>query len=195
VDPEQLASARRLTAQEGPELAAVRSRAQQVTTPVPPEVGALLQLLAASSHVRHAVEFGAGGGVSAAWLVTGMGERGVLTSIESDTHLHGLATAAFADIGITDRVRAILGDPLTVADRLSDDGYDLVLLQGSSDSQHALLPDTQRLLRPGGLLVARRVLPAGHGPSTLVEAVAGEPWAEATVLPVDDGLLLARLQE
>lgn len=194
MDAEQLAAARRLTAVEDASLAAVRARAEQTTTPPPAEVGALLRLLAGVGGVRHAVEVGAAGGVTAAWLLGGMGERGVLTSIESDTHLHGLATAAFAETGVADRTRSILGDPTTVADRLSDAGYDLVLLQGDPTIHGRLLPDVERLLRPGGLLVARRVSAAPSGISGIVESVAVDPWVEATVLPIDDGLLVARLQ-
>ncbi len=193
MDAEQLAAVRRLTAAEDTPLAAVRARAEQTTTPPSPEVGALLRLLAGVGDVRHAVEIGAAGGVSAAWLLSGMGERGVLTSIEADTHLHGLATAALAETGVADRTRAILGDPATVVDRLSDDGYDLVLLQGDPTLHARLLPDVERLLRPGGLLVARRVAAVPTGVSGLVESVTVDPWSEATVLPVDDGLLLARL--
>ena len=193
MDPEQLAAVRRSTASEDASLAAVRARAEQATTPPAPEVGALLRLLAGVGGVRHAVEIGAAGGVSAAWLLSGMSDRGVLTSIEADTHLHGLATAGVAETGMADRVRSILGDPATVADRLSDAQYDLVLLQGDPQGHARLLPDVERLLRPGGVLVARRVLAVPTGMSALVESVAVDPWSEATVLPVDDGLLLARL--
>lgn len=193
MDPDQLAAVRRLTAAEDAPLAAVRARAEQTTTPPSPEVGALLSLLAGTASVRHAVEIGAAGGVSAAWLMAGMADRGVLTSIEADTHLHGLATAGIAETGVSDRVRSILGDPATVVDRLSDDGYDLVLLQGDPTAHARLLPAVERLLRPGGVLVARRVLAVPTGVGAIVESVAVDPWSEATVLPVDDGLLLARL--
>lgn len=195
MDPQQLATVRRLTAAEGPSLLAVRARAEQTTTPPSPEVGALLRLLAGTGRVRHAVEVGAAGGVSAAWLLGGMGERGVLTSIETDTHLHGVATAGIAETGNADRVRSILGDPAQIADRLSDDGYDLILLQGDPSGHPRLLPHVERLLRPGGLLVARRVTALASGISTLVESVTVDPWASATVLPIDDGLLLARLAD
>lgn len=192
MDPEQVSAVRRLTAFEDSALAAVRARAEQTTTPPTPEVGALLRLLAGAAGVRHAVEFGAAGGVSAAWLVAGMGPRGVLTSIEADAHLHGLATAGIAETGIGDTVRSIQGEATDVAERLSDGQYDLVLLQGDPAGHARLLPQAERLLRPGGMLVARRVLAVADGVGAPVEAVATDPWAEVTVLPVDDGLLLAR---
>lgn len=193
MDPEQLAAVRHLVATEDTALAAVRARAEQTTTPPTPEVGALLGLIAGMGEVRHAVEIGAAGGVSATWLLSGVTEKAVLTSIEPDTHLHGLAVAGLAETGVADQVRSIMGDPATVADRLSDDQYDLVLLQGDPARHAGLLAHAERLLRPGGVLVARRVMAVSSGSSALVEAVASDPWTTATVLPVDDGLLLARL--
>lgn len=195
MDAEQLAVVRRLAAPEDAPLAAVRNRAEQVTTPPPPEVGALLSLLAGARRVRHAVEVGTAGGVTAAWLLRGMDSRGVLTSIEGDTHIHGLATAAFDEVGIGDRVRSILGNPGDVATRLSDGQYDLVILQANATTDVRLITQVERLLSPGGMLVARRVMASADGPSAILEAVAADPWAEATVLPIDDGLLLARLTD
>ena len=121
-----------------------------------------------------------------------MGPRGVLTSIEPDSHLHGLATAGIADAGIAERVRSIQGEPADVAGRLTDGQYDLVLLQGDPGDHPRLVPHAERLLRPGGLLVARRVLVSSDGAGPVVEAVSVDPWAEVTVLPMDDGLLMAR---
>lgn len=194
MDPQQLAAVRRLVVAEGTALAGVRSRAEQTTTPPSAEVGGLLRFVAAAGGARHAVEFGAAGGVSTVWLVEGMGVRGVLTSIEPDTHLHGLVTAAVEDTGIGDRVRSINGDPVEISGRLSDGQYDLVLLQGDPAGQAGLLPQAERLLRPGGTLVVRRVLATGDADSPVLEATSADPWVDATVLPLDDGLLLARLR-
>ncbi len=97
-----------------------------------------------------------------------------------------------AEVGIGDRVRSIQGDASDVAGRLSDGQYDLVLLQGDPAGHARLLPHAERLLRPGGLLVARRVLAVTDGIGAPVEATAADPWAEVSVLSVDDGLLLAR---
>lgn len=194
MDVELLTAMRRLAAPEGDDLARVRGRAEQVTTPPDAEVGALLALVSELVEVRHAVEIGAAGGVTGAWLLRGMAPRGVLTSIEADVHLHGLATAAYADLGLTDRVRAIVGDAPTVVGRLSDGQYDLVLLQEGAADLLRLLAQAERLLRPGGLLVARRMLASDGAPSAdMLEPVGTEPWSSSTVLGIDGGLLIARL--
>lgn len=191
MDAEPTSTARRLVIGEDDIQAGIRSRAAQVGQPASVEVAALLRLLAETGEVRHAVEVGSSGGVTGGWLMAGMGERGVLTSIEVDSHQHTLATAAYADLGVNDRVRAILGDPATVLERLSDDQYDLVLLQGEGVSDY--LGTVQRLLRDGGLLVVRGV--DGADGTVLLEAISGDDAWTATVLPLDGGLLLAHLHK
>jgi predicted O-methyltransferase YrrM len=192
MDPELLGAVRRFVTPEDEVLAAVRARAAQALAVPPPEVGGLLRLIIELRVVRHAVEIGAAGGVSAAYVLDGMA-GGMLTSIEVDAHLHGLATAAHDELGNADRVRAILGDPKTVAGRLSDGQYELVVIQHDPAAVLGLLDTAARLLRPGGLLIVRRLC-AGHdtAPTDVLDAVTTDPWVSATVLDLDDGLLLAR---
>jgi predicted O-methyltransferase YrrM len=108
------------------------------------------------------VEIGACGGVSGLWLARGLAPRGVLTSVEGDPYAHGLASEAFEGAGTAERVRCIQGEPATVLPRLSDGGYDLVLLQGRAADYPDHLAHARRLLRAGGLLIARRVLRRGE---------------------------------
>jgi predicted O-methyltransferase YrrM len=193
MDPQVLAEVRRLTASEDEDL--VRTRARAGADAPSPEVGALLAWLASTTAARAAVEVGSCGGVSGLWLARGLTERGVLTSVEPDPYAHGLASEAFESAGRADRVRAILGEPDTVLPRLSDGAYDLVLLQSRPGDYPDQLPHARRLLRAGGVLVARRVLRHGEAPDALagfLEALATDHDGFATtVLPLDDGLALA----
>lgn len=191
MEGEPPSTARRTVIGEDDLQAAIRSRAAQTGKPASVEVAALLRLLAETGEVRHAVEVGSSGGVTGGWLMAGMGSRGVLTSIESDSHQHTLASAAYADLGISDRVRAILGDAATVLGRLSDEQYDLVLLQNTDTA--AFLAESERLLRDGGLLVVRDV-DAPDGQAVLEHVGGADHWT-ATVLPFDGGVLLARLRK
>lgn len=198
MDPQVLAEVRRLTAAEDDELARARSRAAGIAPS--PEVGALLAWLAATTSARAAVEVGSAGGVSGLWLARRMAGRGVLTSIDPDPHAHGLATEAFEASGVADRVRAILGEPATVLPRLSDASYDLVVLQGRAVDYPGHLEHARRLLRPGGVLLARGVLRGGDGVDEVarfLEELTGDHEGFASlVLPLDDGIALAtRLEE
>lgn len=197
VDREVLAEVRRLTAAEDDTLAGVRARAEQATRVPTPEVGAFLRWAAASVSARTVVEIGAAGGLTGLWLLRGMEDRGVLTSVEHDPHHHGLATTAYTEAGVTERVRSILGDPSTVLPRLSDDGYQLCLIQGRAVDYPLYLDHALRLVRPGGLIIARDVLVGGAAAAdplaVFTERLASDERLLTTVLPVDGGLALASL--
>ncbi|MGH3532229.1 MAG: O-methyltransferase, partial [Mycobacterium sp.] len=64
-------------------LVAARDRAVDIGVgAVTPAVGALLSLLAKASGSKAVVEVGTGAGVSSLWLLSGMAEDGVLTTID-----------------------------------------------------------------------------------------------------------------
>jgi len=198
VDETVLHEVRRLLAPEPEPTTTARERAGTAMPPAP-EIGALLRWAARTVSARGIVEVGAAGGVSALWLVPELPERGVLTSIEPDPHAHALATEALASVDAATRVRSILGDPLTVLDRLSDGAYDLAILQSDPAATTALLTHVRRLLRPGGVLLVRGALRHGRHAEVLarfLQALADDAAFTATVLPVDDGLVLAtRLED
>lgn len=191
---EVLAEVRTLFASEDGPVAAARARAAAHVDLPDPEIGALLRWAAITARARTAVEIGAAGGLTGLWLIPALVERGVLTSIEADPHTHGLATTAYEEAGVEGRVRSILSDPQQVLPRLSDQGYDLMLLQGSPTTLVASLEHARRLLRPGGWLLARGVLQAGDQADAValfLDEVARDPALTSTVLPIDGGLLLA----
>lgn len=194
MDSEVLAEVRHLFAPEEGALAAARTRAPDHLEVPTPEVGALLRWAATTCRAGSAVEIGAGGGISGLWIVPALGARGVLTSIESDPHAHALATTAYAEAGVEGRIRAILSDPNDVLPRLSDGAYGLVLLQGVPSGFVGALAHARRLLRPGGMLIARGVLRHGHHAEDLarfLDALASDELLTCSVLPLDGGLVLA----
>ena len=190
----------------GPEddaLIGARRRAGQAERLLPPEVGALLAWAAATVGAKHVVEVGSAGGVSGLWLLRGMSDRAILTSIEPDPEMQGWAGRAYAEAGHSDQVRSILGLPLKVLPRLSDGGYDLVLIQTSYVEYPSYVEHVLRLLRPGGLLVALGTLGLGR----VAEGSARDDVTDAlrefnrtiadakrllpTLLPIDAGVTLA----
>lgn len=187
------AELRRLFAAEPDTTVTARRRAAALRPP-DPEVGSLLRWALRTTGARAVIEVGAAGGVTGSWMIPELPERGVLTSIEPDAHAHGLATDAFHAMAAGARVRAILGDPNTVLGRLSDGAYDLMLLQGSPPLSAGLLSHVHRLLRPGGLLLSRGVLRGGEDADDVAVALrdlSEDLGITTTVLPLDDGLLLA----
>jgi predicted O-methyltransferase YrrM len=194
VDAQLPPELRSLAAPEDDALVAARTRAEGIGVPPSPEVGALLAWVAASVAARSGVEVGSAGGVSALWLLRAFRDRGALTSIEPDPHAHGLATEAYTAAGAGSRVRSILGDPAAVLPRLADDSYDLVLLQLEGGSSPDDLVHARRLLREGGVLVARGVARRGdraEARARFLHQLLEDGSFATAVLPIDDGLALA----
>ncbi len=197
MDEAVLNEVRKVLAPESETTVTARQRAA-ANHPPDPEVGALLRWAMRTIGAGAVAEVGAAGGVSGSWIVPDLPARGVLTSIEPDTHAHGLATDAFEAMGAGPRVRAILGEASTVLGRLADGAYDLVLLQSRPALSLDLLEHAARLLRPGGLLLVRGALRGGEHAEVLAAALAAlaeDGTFDATVLGVDGGLLLATRRE
>lgn len=184
-----------LAAPEDPVLAGARRRAGQTHGLPSPPVGALLAWTSATVRARGVIEVGATAGVTGLWLLRGMIPRGVLTTIDPDPQAQKLAARTYDDAGVASRIRAILGHPLEVLPRLSDGGYDLLVLQSVGADHSRYLEHALRLLRPGGVLVARQI--AEGSPSELrarrefVQQLTEDEGLAVAVLPLDTGVAIA----
>ena len=82
-------------------VAAARERAVDIGAgAVTPAVGALLCVLAKLTGAKAVVEVGTGAGVSGLWLLSGMREDGVLTTIDVEPEHQRMAKQAFTEAGI-----------------------------------------------------------------------------------------------
>jgi predicted O-methyltransferase YrrM len=81
-------------------VAAARERAVDAGAgAVTPAVGALLSVLARLSGGKAVVEVGTGAGVSGLWLLSGMRDDGVLTTIDIEPEHQRIAKQAFNEAG------------------------------------------------------------------------------------------------
>jgi predicted O-methyltransferase YrrM len=171
--------------------------------PVSPGVGTALRFFASAIQARAVVEIGTGTGLSGLWLLRGMREDGVLTSIDVDPEHQRIARAAFTASGHgPSRIRLINGMGLEVLPRLTDGGYDLVLVDTSPADHPRYLDEALRLLRPGGVVAMHGVLATGvldpttADPGTLAlrevtRQVREDDRLAPTLLPLGEGLLAA----
>lgn len=187
-------------------LAAARARAEEVgVVPIGAGTGATLRLLASILDARSIVEIGTGTGVSGVWLLRGMRPDGVLTTVDVEAEHQRLARESFKEAGIApQRVRTIAGSALDVLPRLTDGHYDIVFADGDKREYGAYLAEALRLLRPGGVVAFDNALwhdrvadPAQRDEETvaireLVQQVAATEGLVPALLPVGDGLLVAK---
>ena len=186
-------------------VAAARERAVDAGAgAVTPAAGALLSLLARMSGGKAVAEVGTGAGVSGLWLLSGMREDGVLTTIDVEPEHQRLAKKAFTEAGIgASRTRLISGRAQEVLPRLADESYDLVFVDADPVDQPEFVVQGIRLLRAGGAIVMHRALlggragdPGAHDADVTAVREAARLIAEderltPVLLPLGDGMLAA----
>ncbi|AFN62879.2 O-methyltransferase [Mycobacteroides abscessus] len=186
-------------------VAAARERAVDLgADPVTPAVGALLSVFARLSGGKAVVEVGTGAGVSGLWLLSGMREDGVLTTIDVEPEHQRSAKQAFSEASIApSRTRLIGGRAQEVLPRLADESYDLLVIDAAPADQPDFLAGGIRLLRPGGAVVihgasagGRAGDPSANDPDVVgvreaARIIADDGRFTAVLIPLGDGLLAA----
>lgn len=193
------------SADEPEEIGHARELAAEVGCPsVSPAAGAALAGYAAVARARAVVEIGTGAGVSTLWLLSGLADRGVLTSVDSDGEHQRAARQSLADAETpSGRARLINGAAAQVLPRLADDGYDVVFCDAEPVQYLDYLVDVRRMMRPGGVAIWHGLLrrnriedPSARDPDTVAwrdlhSALRSDKGVRTAVLPVGDGLLVA----
>ncbi|CAN3130235.1 Putative O-methyltransferase MSMEG_5073/MSMEI_4947 [Mycobacterium sp. smrl_JER01] len=186
-------------------VAAARERAVDIGAgAVTPAVGALLCVLAKLTGARAVVEVGTGAGVSGLWLLSGMREDGVLTTIDVEPEHQRTAKQAFTEAGVgPGRTRLISGRAQEVLTRLADESYDLVFIDAAPADQPHFVTEGVRLLRAGGAIVVHRSALGGRaGDASAKDAevaavreaarlIAEDERLTPVLVPLGDGLLIA----
>lgn len=171
---------------------------------VSPAVGALLCVFAKLTAAKAVVEVGTGAGVSGLWLLSGMREDGVLTTIDVEPEHQRIAKQAFTEAGIgPGRSRLISGRAQDVLTRLADESYDLVFVDADPLDQPQFVAEGVRLLRPGGAIILHRAALGGRaGDASANDAevtavreaarlIADDERLTPVLVPLGDGLLAA----
>ena len=170
------------------------------------QVAALLELLAAATKTQAIIEVGTGTGISGAALLEGMKTGGVLTSIDLEAEYQRHAKELFTSLGCeSNRTRLIAGRALDVLPRLSDAAYDLIFVDADAGEYPAILIQTKRLLRIGGLVIFHGAFATGIADAsardyeaTAMRELATELRSDNDWLPslltVGAGLFLASLR-
>jgi predicted O-methyltransferase YrrM len=175
---------------------------------IAPEQGALLGLLVALAGARRAIEIGTFTGYSALWIARSLPPDGLLVCCDISEEWTSVARRYWAEAGLDDRIRLRLGPALDTLDGLLDEGgrggFDFAFIDADKPAYPQYFERCLALLRPGGLIAVDNVFwdgavadPAARDADT--EAIrafnarlAADPRVSLCVVPVGDGLALAR---
>ncbi len=174
--------------------------------------GKLLELLVQMTGARRILEIGTFTGYSALAMAAGLGDDGVLHTIEVDDELESFTRSFFDRSPHGRKIRLHIGSALDIAPQLGE-CFDLVFIDGDKREYPAyyrmLMGDsgTPELVHPGSVLIADNILwsgkvvqPVAHNDrhtQALLEfnrMVVEDPRTENVIVPLRDGLNLIRVR-
>ena len=170
-----------------------------------PGSGAYLKYIASLIAAQSVVEIGTGSGVGTLWLLKGVINSGVITTIDPEVQHIQVAKQVLNDADIApNRYRLITSDYLDVMRKLADRAYDLVVFRGAPEDILDVIDESHRILRVGGIFAIDHFYgggkvpdPAQRDPKTVALREAGkylksqnEIWS-ISLNPIGDAVLLA----
>jgi predicted O-methyltransferase YrrM len=198
-----------LVAPRDPVLARMEREAHKENLPiVDVHEGALLNLLVRIAGGKRVLELGTAIGYSGIWLLRGT-EGGTLTSFEMDHARAARARANFSEAGLGERALVLEEDAVAGLEKL-DARYDVCFIDllnsfPSEDVTRRVFDLCLLHLEAGGLLLADNALRQGEvlqpksqqakNVAHYNQLVAHHPQLESVVVPIRDGLSIARVKD
>lgn len=200
---------RTLLPEEDAVLQEMRDYAEENNIPVvDPEVGYLLHLLTGLVQPKRVLEIGTAIGCSTIAMARAM-HTGTITTIELTEKRYTMAQKFFQKAGVENRIQAVLGDARQLILQ-QEELYDMIFMDAAKGQYQEFLNVADRILKPGGLLVADNVLLNGwvvnlnyprHRQKTMVyrmraflEQLKENDGYQCSIVPLGDGVALIRKQ-
>jgi predicted O-methyltransferase YrrM len=194
-----------------PALLAIEGAAEPENIPIlDRESGRVLQVLAGDR--RRIVEVGTAIGYSTLWMALGQGPDVRIVTIDPDRTRTDRARAFWRQAGVPDERITVVNRPALEAigsDPALEESFDLLFLDALKAEYRSYLEALLPRLAPRALVVADNVLwsgkTSGASPAAADDEstnalrafnqwLLGDPRFDSTILPVGDGLLVARLR-
>lgn len=169
--------------------------------------GRLLSLLSKLTQPKLALEIGTFTGYSALCLAEGLAPGGTLHTIDIFTPVAAMADRYFRKADMHRRIQQHIAPALEVIPRI-EGRFDLVFIDADKSNYTNYLDMVIDRMNPGGLIIADNVLWSGkviagdreEDPDAISlhrfnEMVQQDPRVENIMLPIRDGLLIARKLE
>jgi len=175
---------------------------------IAPEEGAFLAMLVRLTGAKRCLEIGTFTGYSSTAMALALPADGHLVCCDVSREWTDVARRTWDAAGVTDRVELRLGPATETLSALLAEGgagtFDLAFIDADKPNYDAYLEGCLRLVRRGGLVVIDNVLWSGRvaDPSDTDEStlairalnakLAGDERVDLSMIPVADGLTLAR---
>lgn len=166
--------------------------------------GRLLKMLTQLCAPKLAVELGTFTGYSALCIAEGLPDEGRLVTIEVDDELEDFIRHQLDSSGQGEKVELRIGSALDVCREFADGSVDMMFIDADKRQYPEYLKEAERILRPGGLIIADNTLWSGQvcdpsyqdaqtqGVREFNEIAASHPDFETVILPIRDGISLLR---
>ncbi len=194
---------------EHPVLVRLRERTAELPErqmQIGPDQGAFMALLVKLTDARRILEIGTFTGYSSTAMALALPPDGRITCLDVSREWTDIARQAWTDAGVADRVELRLGPATETLATLDDDSYDMAFIDADKPSYDDYYEGCLRLVRPGGLLMLDNVLwhgevanPSAGDENALIlrglnEKIASDERVDHVLLPLADGLTLARVR-
>jgi len=200
-----------VTVQEPPLLTRLREETARLSNSgmqISPEQGRFLAFLVELLGVRRYLEVGVFTGYSSLSVALALPSDGRIVACDVSDEWTRVARRYWAEAGVESRIQLELGPGATTLAALRDGGaggsFDFAFFDADKESSVAYFELGLELVRQGGVLAFDNALwggkvanPADRSASTeslraLNAKVCADPRVSATLVPIGDGLLLAR---
>lgn len=166
--------------------------------------GVFLSMVSHMLRPRRVLEIGTYTGYSAICLAQGLGEDGMLHTIDVNEELEDMAARYISEAGLSTKITQHIGKAADIIPQLNET-FDLVFIDADKAGYVAYYDMVWEKLRPGGFMLADNVL--YHGEVVLpgaeqsnnakamvrfVEKAVADGRAETLLLTLRDGVLLIR---
>ncbi|MER5333164.1 O-methyltransferase [Micromonospora sp. NPDC002717] len=172
---------------------------------VAPEQAAFLTFLTRLLGVRQAVEVGTFTGLSSLAIARGLPEGGRLTCFDISEEFTGIARRYWARAGVADRIELRIGPAGDTLRELPHERHlDFAFIDADKIGYPVYWAELVPRMRPGGVIAVDNVLRGGRviapqnaddrAIAAFNDEVLADVRVDAVMLPVADGLTLARVR-
>jgi predicted O-methyltransferase YrrM len=156
------------------------------------DTGEFLAVLVRAMGARRVLEIGTSNGYSTLWLAdAAQGINGSVTTVELSAEKVALARENFARASLQDRIVQVEGQAADFLASSADESFDLAFLDSERSAYLGWLPQIERILRPGGLVVVDNATSHAQELAPFMQALRCASGWSTSLVPVGKGEFLA----